>query len=254
MAKSVVAIFDEATNVDSVIRDLDRIGVPKRHVHALSRAEASEKEGHSWKDRVASFFGFTGEAREREIGAAYAEAMNAGDTLVIVDVDDAMADRAADVLNQYGAIDTEVRGQSRAERAIPAAPESGAFPISEQTIIPVIQEELAVGKRTVESGGVRVHSHVEEMPVEEVIRLREERVNVERHAVDRPVIGTEPFEEMTLEVTETAEQAVVAKGARVVEEVVINKTVEERDETIADTLRRQEVEVEPLPKTGTGGR
>ena len=283
MAKTVVAIFDAGANIDSVIRDLERIGVPKRHMHALSRADAVEKEGgRSWTERVASFFGFTGEAREREIGAAYADAMNDGDTLLIVDVDEGMVDRTASMLNQYGAIDVGAR--SRTGQAIPTAPQSRTMPISEQatmpgvvteqatmpvvvteqttvpvvvaerTTVPVIQEELEIGKRVVERGGVRVHSHVEEMPVEEVVRLREEHIEVERRAVDRPATASDAFKEVTIEMTETAEQPVVSKQARVVEEVVVGKTAEVREETIEDTVRRQDVEVEQLPLTGTGGR
>jgi uncharacterized protein (TIGR02271 family) len=280
MAKTVVAIFDAGANIDSVIRDLERIGVPKRHVHALSRADAVEKEERSWTERVASFFGFTGEARERAIGAAYADAMNEGDTLLIVDVDEGMVDRTASMLNQYGAIDVGARSRTGAEQAIPAAAESRTFTTTEQATmpgvvteqatmpvvvtekvtvaehatVPVIQEELEVGKRVVERGGVRVHSHVEEMPVEEVVRLREEHIEVERRAVDRPATPSDTFKEVTIEMTETAEQPVVAKQARVVEEVVVAKTTEEREETIEDTVRRQEVEVEQLPLTGTGGR
>jgi stress response protein YsnF len=272
MAKSVVGLFDEKTNIDSVIRDLERIGIPKRHVHALARADAREGVGRSWTERVAAFFGFTGEARERELGAAYADAMNEGDTLLIVDVEDPMADRTAAVLNQYGAIDVSGRTPTRAEtsaadataipttaaapeaRTIPEPPVSRTVPVTAQTTVPVIQEELEVGKRIVDRGGVRVHSHVEEMPVEEVIRLREEHVEVERRAVDRPVNAADAFEEVTLEVTETAEEPVVAKQARVVEEVIVGKTAEEHEETIEGTVRRQDVDVEPLPKTGTGGR
>ena len=264
MAKSVVGLFDENTNIDNVIRDLDRIGVSKRHVHALARADAREKEGRSWIDRVAAFFGFSGEERERELGAAYADAMNEGDTLLIVDVEDSMADRTAAVLNQYGAIDvgrrTQVNDEQKSAQAagpketIPSPPASRSVPLTVQTIMPVIQEELEIGKRTIERGGVRVHSHVEEMPVEEVIRLREEHVEVERRAVDRPASPADVFEEIMVEVTATAEQPVVAKVTRVVEEVIIAKTTEERDETIEDTVRRQEVEVEPLKQTGTGGR
>jgi stress response protein YsnF len=47
--------------------------------------------------------------------------------------------------------------------------------------------------------------------------------------------------------TETDEEAVVAKTARVVEEVVVSKDVTERVETIRDTVRRDEVEIEKIP-------
>ncbi len=45
---------------------------------------------------------------------------------------------------------------------------------------------------------------------------------------------------------ESAEQAVVAKRARVVEEVRVGKRVDERDEVVEDTLRRKDVEVQRL--------
>ena len=116
-----------------------------------------------------------------------------------------------------------------------------------ETTIPVVEEELSVGKREVERGGVRVESRVEEKPVVEEVQLREERVHVERRPVDRPVTNTdEAFREGTLEVTERAEEAVVSKTARVVEEVVVGKQVEEHTETVRDTVRRTDVDVQEV--------
>jgi uncharacterized protein (TIGR02271 family) len=116
-----------------------------------------------------------------------------------------------------------------------------------ETTIPVVEEELKVGKREVERGGVRVESRVEEKPVTEQVQLREERVHVERRPVDRPVTDTDKaFREGTLEVTERAEEAVVSKTARVVEEVVVGKEVAEHTETVHDTLRRTDVDVQEV--------
>ncbi len=116
--------------------------------------------------------------------------------------------------------------------------------------IPVVEEELHVGKREVERGGVRVESRVEERPVEEEVRLKEEHVRVERRPVDRPVGDAEGlFREGTLEVTERAEVPVVAKEARVVEEVIVNKEVGEHTETVRDTVRRTDVNVEEVKGT-----
>jgi uncharacterized protein (TIGR02271 family) len=82
--------------------------------------------------------------------------------------------------------------------------------------------------------------------VEERVALREEHVNVERRPVDRPVAAgdDDAFRERTVEATESAEEAVVSKEARVTEEVVVRKQAEERTETVSDTVRRTEVEVE----------
>ncbi len=112
--------------------------------------------------------------------------------------------------------------------------------------IPIVEERLRVGKRESHAGRVRVRSYVIETPIEEQVRLREEHVHVERHAVDRPVTGTdaELFRERVIEAEESSEEAVVAKEARVTGEVVVNKEVRERTETIRDSVRRTEVEVD----------
>ncbi|WP_426106180.1 YsnF/AvaK domain-containing protein [Massilia sp. TSP1-1-2] len=119
---------------------------------------------------------------------------------------------------------------------------------ADTTAIPVIQEELKVGKREVQRGGVRVYQRVVETPVNETVGLREEHVNVERHAVDRPVSAADvnAFQETTIELRESAEEAVVEKTARVVEEVVVGKEVSQRQQNISDTVRRTEVEIEQL--------
>jgi stress response protein YsnF len=119
-----------------------------------------------------------------------------------------------------------------------------------EVAIPVVEEEIRIGKREVDSGGVRIETRVEETPVNEQVTLRDERVTVERRAVDQPVDGatlTDAFREGTIEVREHDEEAVVAKEARIVEEVVINKEVDQRTETISDSVRRTDVDVQQLP-------
>jgi uncharacterized protein (TIGR02271 family) len=119
--------------------------------------------------------------------------------------------------------------------------------------IPVVEEELRVAKREVETGGVRVNTSMSERPVEARVDLREEHVRVERHRVDRPASGADldaATRDGTIEVTETAEVAVVGKDARVVEEVVVGKEATERTETVRDTVRRTDVQVEQLDQGG----
>nr|MDQ3321646.1 YsnF/AvaK domain-containing protein [Acidobacteriota bacterium] len=118
-------------------------------------------------------------------------------------------------------------------------------------VIPVIEEELQVGKREVETGGVRVQSRIEEKPVEKQVTLREEHVNVERHPVNREVSNADManFKEGEIDITTSAEKAVVAKQARVVEEVEIGKTVSEHQETVRDTVRRTDVDVDEINTT-----
>jgi hypothetical protein len=119
-------------------------------------------------------------------------------------------------------------------------------PANEKEItLPVMEEDLRVGKRTVTRPGARVHTHVEESPVEERVRLREENVTVERRPANRLVENAPgAFKEGTIEITETSEIPIAEKQVRVIEEVVIGKEITEREETVRDTVKRREVEVD----------
>jgi uncharacterized protein (TIGR02271 family) len=114
-----------------------------------------------------------------------------------------------------------------------------------EQVIPVIEERIAIGKRETSRGSVRVRSYVVETPVEEAVRLREERVHVERRPADREIgADAASFQDRSIEMTESREEAVVQKTARVVEEIVLRKDTEERTEHVSDTVRRTEVEID----------
>lgn len=126
-----------------------------------------------------------------------------------------------------------------APRAASFADDTGAESIE------VVQERLRVGKRDTSHGRVRVRTYTVEEPVSESIDLREDRVEIERRAVDRPVSGDEAlFQDRTVEAEEYREEAVVSKEARVVEEIALRKTSDTRRETVSDTVRHTEVEIE----------
>jgi uncharacterized protein (TIGR02271 family) len=216
--------------------------------------------------------GLVGMGIPDEDANAYAEGVRRGGTLVTVQTRQDMADRAAAIMSRHGAVDIDDRSAewrknnwSRFDtKAKPySAQEIDKFRSSAATtttatnmrdrsgkqgerVVPVIEEELQVGKRQVQGGGVRVHTTVKERPVEEKVELHQERVNVERRPVDRPVdaANADMFREQSFEVTERSEEPVVQKRARVVEEVVINKQVQDRTETVRDTVRRQDVHVD----------
>ena len=117
--------------------------------------------------------------------------------------------------------------------------------LGDTEVIPVVREQLRVGKRDVDLGRVRVRSYVVEQPVSEDVTLHEERVEIERRPVDRaPGTAEAAFTDRTIEAEERAEEAVVSKEARVVEEIALRRQAEERTETVSDTVRRTEVEVE----------
>jgi uncharacterized protein (TIGR02271 family) len=116
------------------------------------------------------------------------------------------------------------------------------------------EERLTIGKRLVNLGGTRVRRYVVETPVEEQVTLHEERVTVDR----RPVTGTvaadaADFTDRTIEMAETREEAVVSKTAYITEEVRLRRESVDRVETVRDTVRREEVEVEALPEETVAG-
>lgn len=110
--------------------------------------------------------------------------------------------------------------------------------------IPVVEERLRVGKRDTSHGRVRVRAYTVEEPVSESVDLREERVEIERRPVDRPVSDADAFQDRTIEAEEYREEAVISKEARVVEEIGLRKTSDTHQETVSDTVRRTEVEIE----------
>jgi len=215
----------------------------------------------------------------KEHAEYYAEGVRRGGTLVTVNAPDNQAEEAVNILNGHNAVDIEERGASYrtagytgySESAPAYTPEqvtrerdlyrtapaaagmgstaaTGTVNTGGEQVIPVVEEELSVGKRQVQRGGARVHTFVTETPVQEQVTLHEEHVTVDRRPVDRAVTGADTtFKEGVIEVTETAEVPVVAKEARVVEEVVVGKTATDRTETVQDTVRRTDVEVEEIP-------
>ncbi len=176
-----------------------------------------------------------------------------GGLVFAVTTDTANSDTVEDIFAKHSAkkIDEATKTDAAAALPIAAAP-LAAETVQGQTAIPVVTEEMVVGKRTVDQGGVRVFRRVIEIPVEQSVNLREEHVTMERRPADRAVSDSDlAFGDRTIELTETAEEAVIAKNARVVEEVLVGKQASEHVETIHDTVRKTEVEVEQVPATET---
>jgi uncharacterized protein (TIGR02271 family) len=273
---TIIAVFPDAETADSVIRQLVDAGISRSRIHAGSGDRASDvarggaglsgtaPEHHStgFVGWLESLFGGDDTDRER---SRYTDAVGRGHCVVAVDAEDAERDRAVDIMESNGAVDvdedrTDVRDQrSDIDTGRERASETGSATrgtSGSTRAIPVVREELQVGKRTVPRGGVRVYTRTVEEPVEEQVTLREEKVNVDRRSVDRAASSPDMAElrDQVIEVRETVEEPVVRKQARVVEEVVVGKETRQRTETIRDTVRNQHVEVEQLGAEGDAVR
>lgn len=210
----------------------------------------------------------------------YAEGVRRGGTLLTVRADDAHAVRVMDILEEHGSVDIDERQKSWSQdgwtapsagtttvgtgstqgAALHAAGATGtaaAKTASATDSIPIVEEQLNVGKRATENGRVRVRSYASETPVTEQVTLRDETVQIDRQAVDRPLTtaDTALFQNKTIEATEHTEVPVVSKEARVVEEIGLRKDAVQRTETVTDKVRRTEVEIEDergnVTRTGT---
>ncbi|NGP16884.1 YsnF/AvaK domain-containing protein [Devosia aurantiaca] len=276
------AIFDSQHDAQRAVDRLIEAGISRDSISLMPGYESDtpvteRREQHQgFFSALADFF------MPDEDRYSYAEGLSRGGYLVAVsNLPAAHYDVALDILDDEGSIDLNEREESwRSEgwtgyqagtsealgygagttAGSTTAASTGSFGAagsadyasdntlssrSDEDVIPVVDERLVVGKRDVNLGRVRVRSYIREEGVSENVNLHEERVNIERRPVDRRVSDADiAFQDRTIEAEEHAEQAVVGKEARVTEEIALRKDVSDRQETINDTVRKTEVEIE----------
>jgi len=260
MSQTVIALFDNSSEAQDAVEQLTNEGFSRANIDisssttgtmAATNTAGSEKDNDTNESGIGRFFrSLFGD--ESDDAGRYTSVAERGNSVVTVHAANAEeAERAANVLDSCGAIDVNERAAEygyTTNSGITGKETMSSRSGDESTSIPIVEENVQVGKREVETGGVRLKSRIVESPVEENLRLREERVRVERTPVDRKATEAdlENFQETEIEITEHAEVPVVNKEARVVEEVNLNKDVEHRDETVRETVRKTEVDVENI--------
>jgi len=266
MAQTVIGFFDSYSEAQNAVEQLTMAGISRDRIDLASgRGGSTGNMSHSDSQRsddsesgVTRFFKNLFGDDDNDSVSRYSNVGHNSDAIVTVHAQsNEEAERAADLLDDYGAVDVDERASGYGLTSGTANTSSERFEATEDrsTSIPIIREDLEVGKREVERGSVRVRSRIVERPVEEHVRLREEHVRVERNPVDRPVSSSDlgAFREGEIELTERAEVPVVSKEARVVEEVRLSKEVTEHEETIRDTVRSTDVDIDETGRTGTTG-
>lgn len=183
---------------------------------------------------------------DKDMAQRYGSAVKQGHTLLLADIADQDADAAQAILDGNGAVDLADASRRTEKRSGKDNNGKAQHTATEETVIPVIEEEVEIGKRQT-SSGVRVSSDVTETPVRKTVQLRDETVEVGQRKADRAPSKAEAdaaFTGKTVEMTATSETAKVSKEARVVGEVVLEKSATEREETVEATARRNDVKVE----------
>ena len=265
---NLVAVYNLREDAERVRDRLIASGIPATDIRLSSVSDDASaaavtqtvphERGHSFWDWL------LGEDVPEHDRVWYHANLREGRTALSVLVrSDAEREQVADILEEFNPLDLHdetTAGIGGATRISPEVRSGYAAGTADQVrataagttgqteqIIPVVKEELAVGK-TASERRYRIRTYVVETPVEEQVKLRDERVIVER----RPASGTVgsdagAMQERVFEVTERHEEPVVEKRAREAEEVVVRKEVDERVETVRDTVRETKVDVDRGP-------
>jgi hypothetical protein len=277
MQQTVVGLYPTRGLAEDVRKKLQAEGIPESNISfGADSGGIAEQDNTLAPQHEESFwdwlFGSEVSTDERE---RYSGHLRSGRVAVSVRVrSEAEQQKVTDVMEQFDPLDIEedeLSGPTGTD-ASPVTAGSAATSGTERTVgsgipgpsggdevIPVVKEQLDVGKRPIERR-YRIRTHVIERPVEEQVRLKDERIVVER----RPISGsettaTEGLQEREFEVVERHEEPVVGKRARAVEEVVVRKDATDRTETVRDTVRETKVDVDkaaagekPADRTRTG--
>lgn len=271
--RTITAFFDSRSDADDAIENLVAAGIPRDGISIV--AGSNEQTAASPQQEEVGFWETLGNLfMPDEDRYSYAEGLRRGGHLVTVRTDASHYEKALDILDDEGTVDMGEREQAwkkegwsgyegrsdvnatgfwRSPDQAGAGAGSGQHfqemtrdeDFSRDGVIPVAEEQLRIGKRDVSHGRVKVRSYVVEEPVSEDVSLRDERVDIERRPVDRAATSTDGlFRDQTIEMEEHGEEAVVSKEARVTEEIGLRKRADQRSETVSDTVRHTEVEID----------
>jgi stress response protein YsnF len=193
--------------------------------------------------------------------SVYGRSVDAGGVVLTIRVPEDEAAKATTILNAHRSVDLTKRAEKEGLGTTATAPAmakpaavrpatttlaAGAF--SGEEVLALAEEQINVGKRLVHEGTTRIRRFVTETPVEAQVTLHEEHTRILRRAnADPNYIRNIDWTDKTIEVTETAEEAVVTKSVHVTEEVVIQREGTDHVKTLHDKVRRQQVEVERVP-------
>lgn len=266
MTRTITALFDQRADAEAAENRLKAANVEAGHISIHDKSSPGfHTTGKSTTQDPGMWASIKNAFVPDEDRHTYEEGVRRGGFLLTADVSEEHIDAAVKVLEESDSINVDDRSQEWKSSGWNHAPEAaigvgigaeaygaGAAArgdantdVAGEQSIPIVEEQLVVGKREVDRGGARVRSYVTETPVHEQVRLRDEKISVQRRAVDRPLTDADDaFRERTIDVTATGEEAVVGKTARVVEEVVVSKTAGSHVEDINDTVRRTEVEID----------
>ena len=269
--ETIVAVFDTPAHAEAAVRVLRAGGFADADISIFDneRLAAGKKNIATGVKHAGLWHRLFGHDVHRHEAAVYNQAIERGGVVVSARVLESEVAHAIAVLDLHRPVDVHDRavttGISPAAHVaaveekidkLPLAPKqqvavSPKLAQQHGNVLQLAEEQLRVGKKLVESGRTRVRRFVTERPVSADVTLHEEHAEVLRRAVGDPkFVGAVDWADKQIEMVETAEQALVNKTARIVEEVSLKKIGKEHVETISDKIRRQQVEIERIGADG----
>jgi uncharacterized protein (TIGR02271 family) len=116
--------------------------------------------------------------------------------------------------------------------------------------VPLSEEEVNVGKRTVSAGDIKIHKKITTEQVNVPVELKREDAVIERvPAHEMQEGGKEPFQEEHVEIPLSREEPVVEKKTHLTGGVRVRKTEGTEQRTVQENVRREEVDVDESGKT-----
>jgi len=247
--EKVVTAYDSVDKAKNAMKVLQNSGYDASD---LSIIDSSALKTHD-TDHVGLWRRMFGQNVWDHEAAVYGDTIDKGGAVLVARVPDDEVARTMTLLDAHKPLDVHDAAAKIGETVPVEAKALVTPPIAkadakDPDTLRLAEEQLTVGKRLFETGTTRIRRFVTERPVEQQVSLHEEHAEVVRQAISDPdFVADIDWSDKAYEVTETAEQAVVSKSARVVEEVTLRKTGSDRMETVKDTVRRQQVEVEKVP-------
>ncbi|WP_325937577.1 YsnF/AvaK domain-containing protein [Pantoea anthophila] len=265
--ETIVTMFSNISLAEGAKRNLIKAGFLDDDIDIIS-GERLRTEGHEarhpgfWQ----RLFGNTLEEDQAEV---YEDAMRTGGVVLSLRADEDELPRALGILDAHEELTERtaaVPGDAAVDNGL-TPPASGTLPgnetvnplnsergtnrtaltgdESDEDVLRLAEERLEVGKRLVSEGSTRVRRYTVTDRVSENVSLHEQHAEIFRRRVNEAGSPDNvDWSEKTVEVEESHEQPVVNKTAQIIEEVVLRKEESDRVETINDSVRRQEVDID----------
>lgn len=117
-----------------------------------------------------------------------------------------------------------------------------------EQVIPLYEEQLAVGTRQVDSGAVRLRKHVTTQPVSQTVQVRRETLVVDRQPGGGEAMeaGAKAFEPSEITIKLQTEEPVVEKRIVSSGKIVAQKRATSEAMTVQREVRRENISVEKI--------